>query len=103
VERVVSAAVFGRDVLVDVGVVVDNAVLSMPTLCVAYLHNIGLLGPAAPLTGHYSSGGLNRLVACPLGGYFRLVYQSFPLSSLFWSIFNLYDRSVDRLRPFIVS
>jgi len=44
---------------------------------VAYLLNIRILGPVAPLTGQYSCGGLNWLVARPLGGYFCLVYLSF--------------------------
>jgi len=44
---------------------------------VAYLLNIWILGPVAPLTGQYSRGGLNLFVARPLGGYFRLVYLSF--------------------------
>jgi len=72
------------------------------TESVAYLLNIRILGPVAPLTGQYSRGGLNWLVARPLGGYFRLVYLSILLSSLFWWLFDLYDRSVDRLRPFTV-
>jgi len=69
---------------------------------VAYLLHIRILGPVAPLTGQYSRGGLNGLVACPLGGYFRLAYLSFLLPSLFWWFFDLYDRSVDRPRPFTV-
>jgi len=56
---------------------------------VAYLLKIRILSPVAPLTGQYSRGGLNRLVARPLGGYFRLVYLSFLLSSLFWWLFDL--------------
>jgi len=30
-----------------------------PAGCVAYLHNIRILFPVAPLTGQYSRGGLN--------------------------------------------
>jgi len=44
---------------------------------VAYLLDNGILGPVAPLTGQYSSGGLSRLVACPSGGYILLVFLSF--------------------------
>jgi len=69
---------------------------------VAYLHNTGILGLIALLTSQYSTGGLNGLVACLLGGYFRLVYVSFFISSLFLWIFDLYDGSVDRPRPFTV-
>jgi len=69
---------------------------------VAYLLHIWILGPVAPLTGQYSRGGLNCLAARPLGGYFSFVYLSFLLLSLFWRLFDLYDRSVDRPRPFTV-
>ena len=37
-------------------------------------------------------------MARPLGRYFRLVYLFFLLSYLFWWLFGLYYRSVDRLR-----
>jgi len=37
------------------------------------------MGPVAPLTGQYSNGELNRVVAFSLGGYFWLVYLSFYL------------------------
>jgi len=42
------------------------------------------------------------MVALALGVYFRLVYVTFFLSSRFWWLFDLSDRSVDRPRPFTV-
>jgi len=71
-------------------------------LCVAYFRSIGILGLVAPLAGQYLRGGLNGLVACFLGCYFRLFYLSFLLSSLLWWLFDRYDRSVDRSRPFTI-